>query len=458
MANLLASLPRAVVAAGFLTLCGATFSHAQSAQPPKKEISDDVSAAFGKLRELTDAKNFTAALAQLDGLLQTAPADSFDRAIIAQIKSQILLAEGKYAAAIEPLGIALELGERHGFFETSMLQEMRYMLAQVHCQVASDGGSVEQQREHYDRAQGLIARWFADNKRPKADAHMLAASLLYNRATLVNGQPDLERLRQVVAEANKGLAMQAKPNLQFYVLILAAQQQLGDTVASADTLELLVKHQPDSATYWQQLAASYISLAGDAKNEDEAHRLYLRAILTLERAQQQGFLNTPKDHQNLTSIYFNIRRFDRAAELLEKGLADGTVENTRRNWELLASAYQQQRQDERAIATYQRAIQKLPQDGQCELALAQIFYGLGRTREAYERIAAGLAKGGVDKPGQSKLFIAYLACELHRYEDAARWIVEAGRHDDVKPGDLARLDRAVRDALKERAELREAKL
>ncbi len=445
-----------VVALAGLMMLGLPFAaHAQEA--PKKEISDDVSAGFGRLRTLTDAKDYAGSVALLDTLATKAKPESFDVALIAQIKTQILLADGKYAAAIVPLETALELGERHRFFETDVMQEQRYLLAQLHYQIGAEQKDVAQQRQGYDRAQAVLTTWFASATKPTAEAHLFAASLLYNRATLA-GEPDAELLRKSRSEAERGLVLQPKANLQLYVLVLAALQQLGDLEESAAILEFLVKHQPDSSTYWQQLVATYLNLAAGAKDESASFSNHLRAILAIERAQERGLMVSPKDRLNLVAVYFNIRRFDRASVLLEKGLTDGSLENQRSNWELLASAYQQQRQDERAIAAYERAIRALPQDGQCEVALAQLHYNLGRAEIAYRHLEAAAKKSGVDKPGQAQLFAAYVACELHRYEDAARWIESAARHDDAKKDDLARLDRAVRDALRERAALRDAKL
>ncbi|MFA6289783.1 MAG: hypothetical protein WC661_20570 [Opitutaceae bacterium] len=456
MPPLLRPFVRTVALAILLALGAPVAGHGQAA--PKKEISDEVSAAFGKLRELTDAKNYSAALAQLDALLATAAADSFDRAVISQIKAQILLAEGKFAAAAGPLEAALSLGERHAFFEISALQEQRYMLAQIYHQLGVDEKDPVRQGDRYDQAYVLLRRWFEAAPRTTPEAHLLAASLLYNRATLAPGRPDAERLRQARVEAERGLALQTKPNLQFYVLIFAVLQQLGDTAGSAEILELLVKYQPDSETYWQQLAATYLTLATDTKDEDESLRHHLRAILTLERAQARNLLVSPKDRLNLIAIYFNIGQPGQAALLLEKGLADGSVESRRRNWELLASAYQQLHQDARAADAFERAIRALPQDGQLEFGLGQLHYALGRGDVAYRHLEAAAAKGGLEKPGQSDLFAAYVAFELQRYEDAARWIEAAGRHADVKKDALVRLERALGDSLRERAALRDAKL
>jgi predicted Zn-dependent protease len=456
MPSLVSHCSRAAAFAAILILGWSLAARAQEA--PKKEISDAVSAGFGQLRTLTDAKNYAGSLKLLDTLAAGAAPESFDLALISQIKAQILLVDGKYEPAIAPLETALALGDRHRFFEPRALLEQRYLLAQLHYQVAAEAKDASRQRDGYDRALAVLRTWFATTPSPTAEAHLFAASLLYNRATVIAGKSEAGFLREARTEAERGLALQPKANLQLYVLILAALQQLGHAGESAEILELLVKHQPDSSTYWQQLAATYLNLAADTKDDAEAFRHHLRAVLTLERAQARGLLNSPKDRLNLIAIYFNIRRFDRAAGLLETGLAEGSIENQRRNWELLASAYQQQRQDTRAVDAFERAVRALPQDGQCELGLAQLHYNSGRVEAAYRHLEVASNKAGIDKPGQAKLFTAYVACELQRYDDAARWIAAAAVHDDVKKDDLTRLDRAVRDALRDRAALRNTQL
>ena len=85
-------------------------------------------------------------------------------------------------------------------------------------------------------------------------------------------------------------------------MVLATQQQLGQRDAAADTLEVLVKAYPATALYWQQLAGAYLSLAVDAPDSATTYRYQLRALLTLERAQALGHLNTPQDLSNVSAL------------------------------------------------------------------------------------------------------------------------------------------------------------
>lgn len=76
---------------GLLDLAGL----AQNQQnAPKKELSDKVSERLAKIRTQTDAKNYDGALAIIDGLLKISGPESYDMALLSQVKAQILLTKG----------------------------------------------------------------------------------------------------------------------------------------------------------------------------------------------------------------------------------------------------------------------------------------------------------------------------------------------------------------------------
>ncbi|EIP98600.1 hypothetical protein OpiT1DRAFT_03060 [Opitutaceae bacterium TAV1] len=418
---------------------------------PKKEISAAVSAELGKLRTLTEAKDYAGSLRLIDQLLPGTAADSFDRAILSQIKVQILLTVDRYAEAIAPLETALALGERYSFFEKKPLVDQRYLLSQLYYQEGSEAKDPARRADFLRKAYEQIRLWFAGAPQPTFDARIYAASILYSLATLDAEKPDHGLLRQALAEAGESLYLKAAPGDQPYILLLAIHQQLGEAASAAELLELLVSRHPDSAQYWQQLAATYFGLASESKDPKETARYNLRAILTLERARQQGLLDSPKENFSLVALYLTLENYDRAITLLEEGLASGAIENTRRNWELLATACQQANREKQAVETLGRAIGMFPRDAQLEFSLAQLHYSLGQIGEARTRLEAALGKDGLEKPGQARLFLAYIDYELQRFEEAEKWAGEAAAHPDAKPEDVRRLTRAVRDALAARS-------
>jgi hypothetical protein len=423
-----------------------------AADTPAPALTEATASELGQLRELTDQPNYPAALTLLDRLLAAAPADSYDTALLSQIKAQILLQQSRYADAIAPLETALRLGERHDFFPPATRRDSLFLIAQLYQNRAADTQSLPEQRALLDRAASYLARRQQLAPQSTPELQLFAASLHYQRATLDSTHPDLTALAESRRAAHEGLVLQLTPNLNLYVLLLADAQQREDFATSADLLELLVSKKPDSESYWRQLVSTYLTLAATAAPDERAARRFnIRALLAFERARDHGFLTSPADAFNRVAILLTLQRTDEAIAFLETGLADGTLANTRRTWEVLANTYQQIHRDAAALASLEKAVDALPADGQLEFTVAQLHYAAGRLPEARTHLERALTKPTpVDKPGQARLFLAYIAYELKAYDDAARWAREALAYDDAKPADITRLDQAIREATAKR--------
>jgi hypothetical protein len=450
--HLLAALAALLLAASPVAL------RAQPADAPKKEISDKISAELGPLRTHIEAKNYPAGLALVERLLTQAPADSFDLFVLSQIQAQILLTQGKLTPAIPPLERARTLAEKYPVFSDAVSTlEQTYILAQLYYQRGEESKVPATRVADLQRALAMIRLWLERSPKATGDTRLFAASLLYTLGTLDPQKPDPALLRQALEQTHEGLLLSVQPSPQLYQILLACHQQLGDLPRAAEALEVLAARPDATATTWQQLHSIYLAAAADTKDPAAAHRLNIRALLTLERAQTRGHLNTPKDHYTRVALLFNIQQFSRAAALLEKGLADGTLDNQKRNWELLASAYQQTHQEEKAAATLERALKAFPSDAALEFTLAQFYYNTGRVTEAYTRAQSARAQPAIEKPGPVSLYLAYLAFELQRYEEAAKWIEDARPLPGVTPATLDPLAKAVADALREREALKTGK-
>ncbi len=425
----------------------ALFAGVSASAQTAPQISGAIVADLGKLRELTEAKSYPPALALIDRLLGTVRPESYDRALLSQIKAQILLTDGRYTEAIAPLEDALRLAERNpAFLPDATTLESLFLLAQLHQQAASENKDLATQRAALARASEYLRRWQTRAPAPTPEGQRFAASLLYQRATLDPDRIDEALLDEAQRAAREGLVLQLQPPADLYVLLLASHQQRGENAEAAELLELLLQKTPDNLGYWQQLVSSYLALAASAKYEREADAHNLRALLSLERAQARGLLDSPKEHFNRVALLLNLRQLDPAIALLEKGLVDGTLENTRRNWELLANAYQQAAREPEAVSALQRAVAALPADGQLEFTLAQLFYAAGRIADARRHLERAVEKGSLATPGQAHLFLAYTAYELQDHAAAARHARDAAAFDDVKKEDLARLTQAISEA------------
>ena len=437
------SLPfrRAATALSLAALLGCTFAPAWSQQAaPKKELSEKVSEDLVKIRTATDAKNYAEAVSIIDRLLKGVAPESYDIAVLSQVKAQILLTQAEYSRAIEPLETAVLVSERNGYFEPKVNQELRYFLAQLFYQEAVNSKSREALTKNYSKASKYLDQWSKANTKPNPDAQLFFASLLYNQAQIDHANVDMALIRRSQEEVEKGLQMATRPKDTFYVLLLATLQQQNQTARSAEILELLVKMSPKNKTYWAQLASTYLNLQQD-----------LRAALTIERAQVHEAMNTPKDNFNLVGIYFNMQQYDQAIGLLEKGLRDGSIDNEQRNWELLAASLQQVRREARAIDVLKEAIKSFPDSGSLYLTIAQIYYSLDKLNDSYS-YASQAVSHKLDKPWQAHTFLAYICYELKKLPEALEAINTAMKYPEgVKDGE--RLKKAIEDAIKEREAL-----
>jgi hypothetical protein len=287
-----------------LLLIGAIVSLAlvQAAPSPPKVLSAPVAAELERLRTLTDTRAYPAALDLIERLLAHAANPSFDLAVLAQVKGQILLAEARYEQALAPLQLAVELGEHHGFFDENTRLDTLYLLGQLHAQLATTADTSVSRQRNLASALDYARRWQAQSPRPSAEVQLFVASTLYQSALLDPAKPDLAQLELARKAAAESLFLERTPREASYVLLLASQQQLGQREASADTLELLVKAHPATVVYWQQLVGTYLTLAADSPDPVSVSRYQLRALLSLERAQALGHLTTAQDQATMLAL------------------------------------------------------------------------------------------------------------------------------------------------------------
>ncbi len=399
-------------------LLGASFLALVSLPAQTKQRDYSPSEATGevlpKYKTAVDAKNYDSALALLDAQIAKVAADSYDAALLYQIKTQTLLQKGDFSQAIEPLekGLSISDSKDPSYYDEKLTRDLVYFQAQLYLQEAVNSKDAAKTKALFEKADKTMGRWIKISPKTTADAQLLYAQLLYSRAVQNVEKPDLDIIKRALEQVEIGLRLSTHPKDTFYVLKLVCLQQLGRNAEAVETLELLVKQKPDSSNYWQQLSAIYL---GEGKE--------IRAALSIERAQTHGHMNTPKDHFNLIGIYFNIGQFEKAADLLTVGLKNGTIDKELKNWELLALCYQQMERPFKSIDTLKEAAQAFPESGQIEFMIAQQFQALDKPEEALVHLQAAVKKGNLTKPDRVYLFLAYIAFELKKFDvalDAAK--------------------------------------
>lgn len=436
---------------GFALLLAVATPLAQAQEGNPKQFSERASSDLGKLQPYVDAKNWDGALNLLNGMLRYAKPNSYDEAFAYSIIAIIYLQKSDYAAAIPPMEKAYQLGKANPeFFDASARYERLYYLAQLYYQEASTVKTVAKRNEYYDKASYYIEIWLKENPKPTAEGRLFYVSLLYNRAVLDPNNVDVKLLEKAQQQVQIGLTSTLNPKESLYVIYLATLQQQEKYAESAEILELLVKQYPSKKSYWQQLMNTYATLAATTDSDEERREYNLLSIITIERAQALGIMTTPKDNYNLVGIYFNIKQFDKATELLYKGLRDGTIESDQNKWELLAYSYQQIHKEFQAIEVLKEAAKIFPESGQIHNQIAQIYYSLDKVPETYRQLNLALAKGHLKNEAEVYYFKAYICYELLKYDEALAAINKAAELGDGSNKQLPQLRTAIQSALEER--------
>ncbi|MES1168381.1 MAG: hypothetical protein ABUL61_04345, partial [Oleiharenicola lentus] len=341
--------------------------------------------------------------------------------------------------------------KRPQYFDDRQNRELYFFLVQLYFQEGTQTKNLTLAAANFDKAEKAMQKWLKLTPQSNADAQMIYAQLLLSKAMLNPDKPDLSLIKRTLEQVEVGLRLNTHPKDTFYVLKLVCLQQLDQLVESAELLELLIKMKPDNAAYWSQLAAIYLTLAGNYEGKDQPLALIYstRAIVTFERAQSHGYMNALKDNNNLVAIYFNIGQYEKTAELLQAGLKSGQVENDTRNWELLSTCYQQLDRPLKGVEALREGTKAFPKSGQLEFLIAQAYTAIDKPEDALKHIQAAITKGNLTKPYQAYLSLAYTAYSLQKYDialDAARKATDFP--EGVKDG--TNMSKALEDLIRDR--------
>jgi tetratricopeptide (TPR) repeat protein len=424
---------------------------AQTAPVRDYAFSDATSEMLPKYKAIIDAtpKNYDAAIALLDAQIAKSPADSYDAAMLSQIKAQTLLQKGDFDKATEPMERALTISNAQTptYFDERVTKELLYFLAQIYLQGAVQAKTPATATVQFQKADNCMKQWLKLVPDSSADAQLLYSQLLYTWAVQNPEKPDLVLIQRSLDETERGLRLAIKPKDTFYVLKLAALQQLNRTTEAAEMFELLIMQKPEVSNYYQQLAATYLGTGQD-----------LRAALTIERAQAQGHMTTAQYNFNLIGIYFNLGQFEKASDLLEAALKAGTIENELKNWELLALSYQQLERPMKSIEALKRASKVFPKSGQVEFMIAQAYHGLEKPEDALIHLQAAAAKGQLTKPHQVYMYLAYISFELKKFDLALEAAQKAAAlPEGAKDPQTQSMIKAIEETMKDR-EAKKAKM
>jgi tetratricopeptide (TPR) repeat protein len=330
--------------------------------PPETRKANAMRQTAGKA--LVEAQTFLSddkikeALAVLSKV-DTSKFNDYEKAVTNQLFAYAYLAQEDYKRAIEFSEKALEAGVLNPGTELNML----FNVAQLYRATDQLGQSI-----------ATFEKWLERAEEP-------SGSQLFQIASTY---AQMERFNKSSDFAERAVASTPEPEESWLTLLASVYLNQRQYRKAINPLERLVLRFP-KLTYYKQIAVAY----SESKQEK-------KALVALELAHKQGLITDGRDLRRLAEQYMYHDMPYKAANLLAKEIEAGRVEKTEDNWFLLATAWFQARETEKAIAPMQRAAE-LASTGENYMRLGKILIDLERWNDAEARFKNALDKGKIEQ-------------------------------------------------------------
>jgi tetratricopeptide (TPR) repeat protein len=311
--------------------------------------------------EMIGEDNYAEAYPALESLLERNRTDEYASATILQAMAFVRAQQEQYEEAINFFKRAIDLNQ----LPNSQHYQMILQVAQLYYTI-----------DRFNDALDQLDIWFCvtpDEQENKVDVWVMKASI----------HAQIEEFREAITAIERAIALSDEPKEQWYQLKLGMHFELEEYVPAADVLQILIRMNPEKKSYWVQLASVYVQLD---RNRDSM------AVLSL--AHRKGLLDKQGEYMQLASLQQEFDFPRKAAEVLQEGLEQGIIENTRRNWEMAGGAWYEAKELERALDAYERAGAQST-DGKIDLQRAFILTDQERWEEAVEALSRAVELGGL---------------------------------------------------------------
>jgi tetratricopeptide (TPR) repeat protein len=148
----------------------------------------------------------------------------------------------------------------------------------------------------------------------------------------------------------------------------------------------------------------------------------------METAYDQDMLEKDGEYRNLASLFHSQGVPYKAGKVLREGFEEEIVEDSSKNWELLAGSWRQAQEIDWAIPAMEKAAAK-SDSGDLYARLGSIYLDGDQFEKAITAINKGLERGGVKRPDNARLVLGMAYFNTNEYEKAKQAFRAAGRDE-----------------------------
>ena len=141
-----------------------------------------------------------------------------------------------------------------------------------------------------------------------------------------------------------------------------------------------------------------------------------------------NMLTTENELVRLAQAYLYHEIPYKAAQVLEAGIANEQIESNAKNLQNLGDAWLHARELNKALGPLKQSAAKSG-DGNLFVRVAQVHLERGEHSEAISALQNGLAKGGLDDPGNAYLLVGIAHSTEKRFGPARDAFAKAGKYE-----------------------------
>lgn len=379
-----------------ILLCSLYITPTFSAEGNKTTV---VSPGVYKKLQLTDKliaeKSYARAQQQLQSLLKDVSKNGYEEATVLRSLSSVSALRENYRQAAEYLARCLAL---------------KVLPKQQEQQATLNLGELYMADGQHAKAIATLKPWLAQNRNPDAHTHVL----------LANAYAQLKQFQSALRHIEKALKQTRNPPDSWYQLQLALYYEIKNYRAAAEVLTKLVRIYPDNKDYWIQLVSVY-----------QQTKDYTKAASIKHLAYQKGLLSSGKDLLDLVNLYLYIGSPYKAGKLLNAEINSKRISHSSKHWELLANAWTQAREYDKAIDALKTAA-KLSNQGNLYQRIGQIHFAREHWPLAIDAINKAFKRGGIKQPGQAYLILGMSHFELGNKSQARKALLQAAQYSNSR--------------------------
>ena len=266
-------------------------------------------------------------------------------------------------------------------------------------------------RENYPEAKLYGEKMIAGLEKPKSDDYALLAQVYYKMKEFEDALTAAIKSRELYVADGK------VPKENLLLLQNATYFEMKRMEDMIEVLNTLLVNYP-KPTYVLYLASIYGQL-------DELQK----QLILMEGLYDADLLDEQSQFVNLASLYLSERVPYKAAVLLDKHIKDGSVEGTKRNYEMLAQAWRLAAETDDALVAMGQAA-SLSDDGVLYLRKAYMHYDSAQWSETESAVNMALDKGlEGDMQGEAYLLLGMTQFSMNRFDDAIAACIKARDFD-----------------------------